>query len=102
MSTGTMKGRIAAWFPLKAFGFIHSTEDGTLLRYFFHISGIVSGVPKIGNYATFDIDTARIIPGKSVLPVNNVAITPQHGAKDSVQNVVADLLSGKNSLGGAL
>ena len=101
MKIGSKEGWIDAYFPQPAYGFIHSLEAGNLRRWFFHVSGIVSGVPKVGSSVTFDIDIARIIPGKSVLPVNNVAITPQHGTNDSAQvaeNPVELLLSGKEIL----
>jgi hypothetical protein len=69
-------GSIEQYFPQRAFGFIHSIEDGNLRRYFFHINDIIGGIPRIGASATFEINRARIIPGKSTLPACKVAIEP--------------------------
>jgi hypothetical protein len=74
---GSKSGQIENYFPARAFGFIHSIEDGNLRRYFFHLSGVVAGVPVIGAIAVFDIDTERIKPGNPVLPVKNIMITPK-------------------------
>jgi hypothetical protein len=68
------QGKIEAYFPQRAFGFIHAIENGNLRRYFFHVSGIVAGYPMVGFTAEFVIDETRIIPGKDVLPVKDVRI----------------------------
>lgn len=58
-SNNKKEGFINAWFPDRAFGFVHANTDGTSNRtlqvYFFHISSLLSGNPVKGAAVRFNI-----------------------------------------------
>lgn len=49
-----MQGTVNIYFPGKGYGFINEVRDGKIIRYFFHVSQIISGTPKIGAPVKFD------------------------------------------------
>jgi cold shock CspA family protein len=48
-------GRISGWFPNRAFGFIHENQNGKLVKYFLHVSNILSGAPQDGAEVRFNV-----------------------------------------------
>jgi hypothetical protein len=62
-------GVLRQYNEVRAFGFIYSVaKNGVVTRYFLHRSKIVSGEPKIGAVAHFDIGEGQ--PGKSKEALN--------------------------------
>jgi len=55
MSSNKKTGVLNAWFPDRAFGFVHENVNGTLQVYFFHISALLSGVPATGAKVKFNV-----------------------------------------------
>jgi cold shock CspA family protein len=49
-----LEGVINAYFASKGYGFINEVRSGKIIRYFLHISQVVSGSPKVGALAKFD------------------------------------------------
>ena len=53
------QGYITAYLPNRGFGFLASSDPDNTTRFFFHISRITSGIPKIGAEASFAILPVR-------------------------------------------
>ncbi len=53
------EGCVTAYFPDRGFGFIASTAPGNTTTFFFHISRITSGTPRVGAAALFSILPVR-------------------------------------------
>ena len=49
------QGFINAWFDGRAFGFIHENQNSALQVYFFHISSLLSGIPRTGAKVKFNV-----------------------------------------------
>ena len=49
-----LEGTVNAYFASKGYGFINEVRNGKIIRYFLHVSQIISGVPQVGAKAKFD------------------------------------------------
>jgi len=43
-----------SFFPEKGYGFLIEIRNGKIIRYFFHVTNILSGQPRVGAKAKFD------------------------------------------------
>ena len=50
-------GRVSGWFVGRGFGFVHENQDGRLVKYFLHISNVLSGIPQDGASVKFNAGT---------------------------------------------
>lgn len=53
-----IEGQIVNWNESRAFGFIHTASGDRLDRYFFHVTNIRTGIPKVGARALFTQTTS--------------------------------------------
>jgi hypothetical protein len=73
-SNGVQQGHLNVWFDDRAFGWIHTVENGDLKRYFCHVSSVISGVPTTGAKVTFQPAPEITKPGAKFPAAKNVAV----------------------------
>jgi cold shock CspA family protein len=53
MKMKKVEGTINAWFAERGYGFILANPEGTYVKYFLHVSGVISGKPETGAKVRF-------------------------------------------------
>jgi cold shock CspA family protein len=52
-------GRIDKYFPEKGYGWLHTEENGKVVKRFFHVTAVMSGTPVVGAAVSFHPKTSE-------------------------------------------